>query len=182
MGGSSKPADPKVTPFVDPAGPKNPIPNWFAGGNTGGGMYKPDMGASASAFGQQPQQQAQQAMPQQSMQTDTPQAMPYAMPQNIPQPASAQDAAPLDPMPFTRGFAIPTPSPMAFSDPHNYGLPGLDMINQVQSFQNQMHNPISDISRAFFTDKLNNPMVSDQVRQGFMSNFGAPRIRNPRGQ
>lgn len=50
MGGSSKPADPKVTPYQEPAAPANPIPNWFTSG--AGGGYVPDTGGSQSAFGQ----------------------------------------------------------------------------------------------------------------------------------
>lgn len=31
MGGSSKPAPAKPTPFVEPPAPRNPVPNWFQG-------------------------------------------------------------------------------------------------------------------------------------------------------
>jgi hypothetical protein len=68
MGGSSKPADPTVTPFQEPAPPTNPIPNFFSGRTAaGGGTYQPDMGASANAFGQQPMAQPE-PQPMQPMQ------------------------------------------------------------------------------------------------------------------
>lgn len=52
MGGSSKPADPKVTPFVEPAAPSNPVPNWFANkGTASGNAFAPDFSQSAKAFG-----------------------------------------------------------------------------------------------------------------------------------
>jgi hypothetical protein len=67
MGGSSKPEDPKVTPYQEPAAPTNPIPNFF-GGQTGGG-YKPNTGASEQAFTMpQPMQQAAAQPMQQPMQ------------------------------------------------------------------------------------------------------------------
>jgi hypothetical protein len=67
MGGSSKPADPKVTPYQEPAAPTNPIPNFF-GGQTGGG-YKPNTGASQQAFTMPTQApaQPQQAAPAMDM-------------------------------------------------------------------------------------------------------------------
>lgn len=49
-GGPAKAAQPTVTPFVDPAGPKNPIPNWFGGGS-GSNAFAPDFTQSAKAFG-----------------------------------------------------------------------------------------------------------------------------------
>lgn len=84
MAGSSKPADPKVTPFQEPAPPSNPIPNFF-GGQPGGG-YKPNTGASQQSFtmpAAQPQQapaQPQQAAPAMEA-PQTPWQAPQAAPQ-----------------------------------------------------------------------------------------------------
>lgn len=51
MGGSSKPAELKVTPFVEPPAPRQPVPNWFQRGNPmQQPMYQP--GPSQSLVGQ----------------------------------------------------------------------------------------------------------------------------------
>jgi hypothetical protein len=99
MGGSSKPADPKVTPFQEPAPPTNPIPNFF-GGQTGGG-YKPNTGASAQAFGMpQPVQQPMQQPAAQPMQQPV-QGMTGGMGQaNYDQPMQENGGR--------MGFSIPT--------------------------------------------------------------------------
>lgn len=78
MGGSSKPADPVVTPYQEPAAPTNPIPNFF-GGRAGSG-FVPDTGASQQAF-TMPAQAAPQAAGQgyQEQAMDRP-SMPFSIP------------------------------------------------------------------------------------------------------
>lgn len=61
-GGPAKAAQPTVTPFVEPAAPANPIPNWFANRTANAGTFTPDFTASQSSFGQQPQQAVQPQM------------------------------------------------------------------------------------------------------------------------
>lgn len=67
MGGSSKPAPPQVTPFVEPPAPRNPVPNFFQRGNPMAGGYRPNPAASRGAFGQRPPmpQQMPSGQPQQ---------------------------------------------------------------------------------------------------------------------
>lgn len=103
MGGSSKPEPPKVTPFVEPPAPANPIPNFFAGRQAPRSGYQPNTGTQG-AFGtrppgpltegyEQPMQQPMQSQPLQQqigqMQPQQPQGMPDfasqpAMPQRVP--------------------------------------------------------------------------------------------------
>lgn len=108
MGGSSKPEDPKVTPFVEPPGPRNPVPNYF-GGTGAGSAYKPDFGASATAFGSPPAPTAPTA--------PAPQPAPMQAPQQAPQQTfqpmqSVPSQAPQAPQPAPQGqfmpFTIPT--------------------------------------------------------------------------
>ena len=98
MGGSSKPADPKVTPFVEPAAPSNPIPNYFGQAPASGGMYKPDFGASNGAFGE-PQQATQAEQPSPAV---TSPMQPQTAPYSAPETGFGQQT-------MHRGFAIPTP-------------------------------------------------------------------------
>lgn len=62
-GGPAKAAQPTVTPFVDPAAPKNPVQNWFAGSTqapgSGANTFTPNFNQSASAFGNVNQMSAQ---------------------------------------------------------------------------------------------------------------------------
>ena len=101
MGGSSKPADPKVTPFVEPAAPSKPIPNFFGG--QGGAGYTPDFNSSKAAFGQQPIQQPAQPVSQ------------PMQPQTYSQPAAQGDWGGMN-----AGQQVPAtgqPRPMSFSIP-----------------------------------------------------------------
>lgn len=92
-GGPAKAAQPTVTPFVEPAAPQNPIPNWFQGnsGATGKTSFTPDFSGSKSSF-------------------STPQAQIPAAPvstSGYSQPPAASPASP--PMNYTAGPATSTP-------------------------------------------------------------------------
>ncbi len=109
MGGSSKPADPVVTPFQEPAAPKNPVPNWFSGGGQAN-TFAPDFSQSAKPFG-----------------NPAPVAQPVAQP--APQPAMQQPmqggmgdySQPMQPVNDGRmGFSIPT-RPQGYAGPRNAG-------------------------------------------------------------
>lgn len=93
MGGSSKPADPKVTPFQEPAPPSNPIPNFF-GGQAGGG-YKPNTGASQQSFTMPAQpQQAAPAMEAPQTPWQAPQTVSPSFPNTLPAAPSMGGAQP----------------------------------------------------------------------------------------
>lgn len=67
MGGSSKPAPPKVTPFVEPPAPRNPVPNWFQRSGRPVARYTLPAAPVRGAFGAQGQpvsMQPQQAAPE----------------------------------------------------------------------------------------------------------------------
>lgn len=139
MGGSSKPADPKVTPYQEPAAPTNPIPNFF-GGQSGGG-YKPNTGASEQAF----------TMPAQP----TAQSFQQPAPQPMQQPMQGMGQANYGQQPENdgrMGFSIPT---------RQQGFGGIAQ-NPYGGPRNAGNNPF--MAGGGFGGMFGNPFGGDDMR------------------
>lgn len=166
MGGSSKPADPKVTPFVEPAPPSNPIPNFFGARQDSG--YKPDFGASKASFG---------APEQKPITFDAP--APMQMPAMQPAMPAQQQMGNLPPMPsmgMAGGNMEQFGNMMPFSIPTRQ--PGMGLTLQdgaARAAQNAQ--PAFDPQNLISRFQANPNMFMDmlgQFRNSFQS--AAPRI------
>lgn len=159
MGGSSKPADPKVTPFVEPAAPSNPIPNYFGQAPASGGMYKPDFGASNGAFGA-PQQATQDEQPSPAVTSPMqPQTAPYSAPApswgngGTSQMQQSNQMTPFS-IPTRRGLTLQDGQARAAQNAG--GMVGFDPMNFMQGLQNNP-NGIMDMIGKFTSGFQNAP-------------------------
>ena len=178
MGGSSKPEDPKVTPYQEPAAPKNPVPNWFSGGGQAS-TFTPDFSQSAKPFGNPvaqpaPQPMAQPAM-QQPMQPMTGGMGNYSQPMQQPSAQGQQER-------FTP-FSIPS------MPARGYGNPFMADGNFGPMFGGQMGNPFGGPDMRANMER----MASPEGQQGFYDRImgmfkgginglqNAPRLQNLMG-